>query len=86
MSDFKVEKGLAIPTSRRGKAVSNYPWTSLEVGDSFFVKFDPNEYHALKYLQQAITGSAYAYRDIHCQNFKITTRQMGDGVRVWRTA
>jgi len=62
--EFKIEKGIEIPDGW-----SKYPFSKMEVGDSFFVKTKSGK-------------SAYMYSKRHGMRF--TVRKEGDGFRIWR--
>lgn len=70
MSDeFKVEKHVPVPPPR-----AIYPWSEMEVGDSFFVD-DPR-------LRERISSAAAKERQRSGKRF--TVRKVRGGLRVWR--
>lgn len=70
MNEIKIEKGVPVPSPpMRAK----YPFKDMEVGDSFFVSSE--------YIDK-VRSSAASYARAH--GMKFTTRQEGDGLRVWR--
>ncbi|MDP9196110.1 MAG: hypothetical protein M3O22_04985 [Pseudomonadota bacterium] len=77
MSEFMIEKGIAIPTIVRGRARSpeKYPWSQMEVGDSFFTPAG-----AAKYLNRAaqVAGKRLGR--------KFSVRKVEGGQRTWRVA
>lgn len=73
---FKIERGKPIPKPFRGHNVEKYPWSSLKVGESFFVEGNP------KKTQKRL--SAGAVQASECGKGTFCTRQTDDGVRVWR--
>lgn len=75
-----IEKGIPVPESwRHKKGESKYPWTSLEVGDSFTVKKEHRK--SWDFIFAAITK---AQKD---HGIKLTTRLIDDDTRrVWRTS
>lgn len=72
---YAVEKGIAQPRNGRKGAEEVYPWTRMDVGDSFFV---PNG------KQSIISNCAGAAKKRGRGTF--TTRAVDGGVRVWRIA
>lgn len=89
---FKAED-LAVPEISRDKTsrditlpkkpISKYPFTDLEVGDSFLVEAGPDEHILI--VQQRMNSSMYSY----CKRFpdvKLTSRRdvPANGVRCWR--
>lgn len=74
VSEFHIEKGIPVPklvgTGRRNK----YPFESMEVGDSFFVKDGK-----VKTLSRSC--GTYGKR----LERKFTSRTVEGGARVWRT-
>jgi len=76
MSVFKVEKGVPMPKER-----TKYPFASMGVGDSFFVKLGPD-------MKRATVASAVKQYSNGNLGVKFTTRKITEdgkvGVRVWR--
>lgn len=71
---IEIEKGVPLPSDERGRA-AKYPWAEMEIGDSFFLKDGSSS---------SISGAASnAGKRL---GFKFSTREMDDGVRVWRIA
>jgi hypothetical protein len=76
MSGYKVDKNVPIDASYRTGRKSIYPWSSMEVGDSFFVSDETgNPKAAAKMTTGAFkrTGHRFSYR------------MQDGGVRIWRT-
>jgi len=67
-----VEKNIPIPSPAK-KEPTKYPWKTMEVGDSFFVKGD---------AKSVRSQASYATKR-YCRKF--VTRQEKDGIRFWRT-
>lgn len=79
MSEFKIEKGIPVPARGRKEGTSKYPFSNLEVGDSFFISC-PN-------LARARQKSAtLAYYNNKLAPKKFTLRAYDDGARIWRIA
>jgi hypothetical protein len=78
MSLFIIEKNIKMPSAKtkKRKHFEKYPWSKMQVGDSFFV---PNK------LTSAISAVAVGASKRN-PGMKFSVRQMTDGVRVWRTA
>lgn len=69
--DYKIENNVAMPSPYRncGRA-EKYPWSKLEVGQSFFAA-----------NIALMSGASHAGKRL---GKKFTTRKMDGGVRVWR--
>ena len=71
---IEIEKNVPIIRNQRG-VPSKYPWSSMEVGDSFFVR------------GAKITTMSHARHDAGKRTgFTFISRTVEGGVRVWRTA
>jgi len=80
-TQFKIEKGIKMPASRaNGKKPAKYPFSSMEVGDSFAVP-TPNEMTAVEKRKQynAILGSGQR------KGKRFAGRMLENHIRVWRT-
>jgi hypothetical protein len=81
---LKIEKDIPLPPRQRGKgyvAEHNYPWDKMEVGDSFFVPGD------LVRQRNRAEVSYYNWKrrwNIEAEDFKIESRAVDNGIRVWR--
>lgn len=69
---IQIEKGVPIPKPSHSRTGARYPWSEMEVGDSFFVEANllPMRSNACQ------TGNALGR--------KFIVKQVGSGVRVWR--
>jgi len=76
----KIEKRIPIPSIKSGTQKVKYPWGGMDVGDSFLIKATDK----LK-MQANIMQSANRYKK-DFPHFKIVTRSIKNGVRVWRIA
>jgi len=80
-----VESGVPIPEKKstiNGKP-RRYPFSTMEVGDSFFVKQVKG--YPMTSLHRNVSGQASRRAAAH-EDEKYTTRQVEGGVRVWRTS
>jgi hypothetical protein len=78
MTEFKIEKGVPVPSRRSGVSGAMY---QLEVGESFFVLCENR-------VRKQNTISTIG-RDLAMKSgkpLKFTVRQVDGGVRIWRTA
>jgi len=73
---IEVESGIAIPEPRTKAKGGVYPYTQMQVGDSFLVNEDRN--NLLIYVCNKNRKAAKAY------NTKYTAKRVEGGVRVWR--
>jgi len=69
---IEIEKGIPIPNDGRGRP-SRYPWTTMDVGDSFFI---PGK--TAHDFSGIASGAGFR------TGRKFTTRTVEGGVRVWR--
>lgn len=75
-----IEKGIPIPPDcRNGGKPRKYPFDEMEIGDSFLCH-GPSPSTIMNRLMAAASN----YRKRNQNEFKIATRSMDDGVRVWR--
>lgn len=74
VSYFQIDKGLPIPELRYGRPWNRYPFSQMEVGDSFFC------FGSTSSVQAAANG--YGKRN----GCKFTARYVEGGTRVWRVA
>jgi hypothetical protein len=79
MSAYAVEKNIPIPELATLQVVI-YPWTDMEVGDSFLV---PLEGRTPKQIRDRVAPAAS--KDAARHNRKYTLRSVCGGIRVWRT-
>lgn len=68
---YKIEKNIPIPENH---ANAKYPFAQMAVGDSVFL------------LGMVSTSVSSRLTYARKKGFRFTTRNEGDGVRVWRTA
>lgn len=69
-----IEKNIEVPDSTD---YEKYPFSQMEIGDSFKIKNDKKKLSRLR-------GLSFYYAKKN--NVKFTTRKDGDGYRIWRTA
>ena len=77
MSNFAIEHGIPVMP---GKRISRYPVRDLLPHQSFFI---PEDQFTDSGIEGAI-GTCRSQASTH--GFKIATRKVEGGVRVWRTA
>lgn len=77
---FYIEKNIPITSAYRGNP--KYPFLLLEVGDSFFVPADGEDYHRIR---QDVANYAHRQKKFF-KTGEYCTRRVEGGVRVWRTA
>lgn len=84
---YPVETGIPLPppyVRPRRVGLKKYPWPDMEVGDSFFVPFTPEEPGT--WVQNRVNASAVHWLKRYARTRRFTTRQMAGGLRCWRTA
>ena len=73
----KIEKNRPIPETAAKTKQGKYPWSTMEIGDSFLVN-----------IRQLAFGSLANYnarmRRLKQRQIKIETHKEGDKCRVWR--
>jgi hypothetical protein len=83
-STINIDKDVAIPPVSRGCAAhGKYPYTKMEVGDSFAINADEGE-DTIKVRNRLRQSAAWANRRYAPARFSV--RATETGVRVWRTA
>jgi hypothetical protein len=72
---YKIEKDIPI-ASTRNKRPRKYPICEMQLGDSFLIP------------EKEIRGkmSACVHTAARYYKYKVTTRKVDDGIRVWRVA
>jgi hypothetical protein len=72
---IKIEKGVDMPKHRTRSA--KYPFSTMEIGDSFFIKSDSPTHE-----RGRISAAATAHAKRHGGRF--STQVFDAGVRTWR--
>ena len=84
MSDYKIEKGIAIPPPWGGRG-TKYPWPDMQPGDSVLIPMTEADKERLR----AGRGSSGAYQAARSwvrhnrPDWKIVGRRESDAVRIW---
>lgn len=73
---YEIEKGITLPHRYN----LTYPFAKMKLWDSFFIAADEN----MDKLQQRLLRRARRYRIDNRNAFKICTRKVDNGIRVWR--
>lgn len=77
---FEVEKDVPVPTKiRGGRNSSNYPWATMEVGDSFYC---PTEVKSHLSVRAAMTNANKRFAGERT----FVAKRDAEGIRVWRKA
>ena len=75
MSEFVIEKG--IPPARRANAAPDYPFSEMDIGDSFI---------APPITKRILSNAAGRYKRKHkATGWDFICRTTADGCRIWRT-
>lgn len=78
---FAIEKSIPVPSSRKGKSSTKYPFRAMSPGDSFAV---PTGGESTARVQRRLSVSARnATKRLGA---KFVTRVTGQAVRCWRVA
>lgn len=75
---YSIDKNVPTPSSWKQRKLE-YPFASMEVGDSFYVADGSNS------ERYRIYSAGYYFNDKYGKKWKFTVRKDGDGFRVWRT-
>lgn len=76
---IEIDKGIPIPVKKSGTS-ANYPFSSMEVGDSFFIAVvEANEREKMR--KRVFANAIYWGR---ITNRKFCVRAVEGGLRVWR--
>ncbi len=76
MVEFKIEKGIPLPTPRNTKGISKFGFHKMEIGDSILI--------GSKNMESGQKISQAAGFHGRANNKKFVTRKAEGGVRVWR--
>lgn len=79
---FIIEKNVPIPPKIHGGVRRKYFFGEMEIGDSFFIPVLPPKDKLS--IQTSVLAAHHMYNKSHGTHIKITTRQVADGVRIWR--
>ena len=72
---YEIEKHVDMPSPvKRGRA-SRYPFSKMEIGDSFFVEGKP---------PNQLSSVAYNWSKRNNSNIKFVVKREGTGSRIWR--
>lgn len=85
MSEIAIDKNIPVPARRR-TSKHNFPFASLAVGDSFFVRQKDGE--TVPTVQRRVAAASRGFIQKEKQEgktVKFTMRNAEDGVRIWRT-
>ncbi len=72
---FEIEDGIAIPKPNKPGRPSKYPFSAMELGQSFYIE---------GITQAGARSAAYCWSRNH-NGTKFVTRAEGEGIRIWRT-
>lgn len=80
MGDFKIEKGVPVP-SGRGNKNNRFPFLEMGIGDSFFVPItDTDDFTGAR---NRIAQAATHFKNRNA-GYNFTTKKEEGGVRCWR--
>lgn len=75
---IKIDKGIPIPLFKSSR---RYPFTDMEIGDSFIVECDRTD---CKKVMAAVSGAGRLFRNRMKSNAKFTVKIVENGIRCWR--
>lgn len=76
---YEIEKNVVMPPHGASFHPCPYPFSDMEMGDSFFIASKEPEV-----ARKAVLNRAKNYRLSYQADFAIETRILDGGVRVWR--
>ena len=83
MRTFKIEKNIAWSKSE-GNKPPIYPFSSMEIGDSFLYDEPYSRYNMSK-ISNAARNWATKTDEKKCRNWRFSTRKVNDNqIRIWR--
>lgn len=84
---FQIAKGVPLPARRGGGMPAVYPFSEMEVGDSFDAPRDMGTRGAGDVRQNTVSSCARVFAKRHNPAAKFTVRLVDDNtVRCWRVA
>lgn len=85
--DYKIEKGVPVPVSRKGGDSMRFPFRAMQIGDSFAVPISPGDDVKRRYADVGTAICAYKRtRDGVGKQFTTRLNVEHTEVRVWRIA
>jgi hypothetical protein len=78
--EIQVQSGLPIPPKKTKGTKNNYPFHTMNVGDSFLIANSP--YKNMEHIRCGVMTAAKRYGKSN--NTIFTSRKEADGIRVWR--
>lgn len=72
---IEIDKNVPVPSKHSNGRHIKYPFSTMHVGDSFFVPDGK---------QTSLTATARNWAVRHGGQYRFVTRQVPGGVRVWR--
>ena len=82
---YKIDRNVPVPARRNTTGISSqFPWTKMKVGDSFFAE---GYAHAVATTKRPKMGTTMGYKMVPNSSWAVReARENGRlGVRVWRT-
>lgn len=79
--DIEIEKGIPLPNKAVGGKTRTYPFSKMDVGDSFTVPNPKNL--SIAQLRNQVNSAVYAFSKN--TDTKFTVRAIDGEVKVWRT-
>lgn len=76
---YKVEKNIPTPIGS-----SSYPFSEMELGDSFLVPFDETDPIEINKIRSRIWTGVRTFRANANRGFNVKIRKVENGLRVWR--
>lgn len=86
MNKIRVDKNVKIPDSASGtrKGECKFPFKRMKIGDSFAIDIKRKYLKNIKQQQSSILTNARTYCNYHRLDWKFTSRQMNNTIRIWR--
>lgn len=81
---FEIESDVPMVSNRRGRKAVEFPFSDMDVGDSFLVPCDVSAKNEINNWRRKIAIAKKVFLTSYEGAFATAT--VSDGIRVWRTA
>jgi len=84
--EFKIESGIPYATKRggRGRKPTHFPFSDMEIGDSFLIACNPQDKKALDSWRRKLRVAKKRFNEGEADVWDFRTATVPEGLRVWR--